>query len=265
MAGAAGGIVSGVASIPTALRLLRTHRELWPLCLLPLALNLLFFGAAIALFAAMLDPAVASLRTTLEVADPETWYAWIWVGPLRVLAWLVRWLLLGALALCVYFCFTLIGSVIAAPFLDRLSDRVECLHAGRAVAAQSAGLRGALAAIGSEAKRVAFFAAVQFGWLALGLVPGLQPVSAVGLLGSAALFLPLEYSGYLLDRRGISFAERRAWLWRNRVAMAGFGGAALGTFLIPGLNFFCLPLLVTAGTQLALENDPPEPQTEIAG
>jgi hypothetical protein len=41
--------------------------------------------------------------------------------------------------------------------------------------------------------------------------------------------------------------------------MLGFGAAALGTFLVPGLNFLCLPWLVTAGPLLALDVRVPEP------
>ena len=39
--------------------------------------------------------------------------------------------------------------------------------------------------------------------------------------------------------------------------MLGFGGSAFATFLVPGLNFLCLPWLVTSGTLLALEVGPP--------
>ncbi len=70
-------------------------------------------------------------------------------------------------------------------------------------------------------------------------------------------FAPLHYTGYLLDRRGIPFRERRRWLWQHRRAALGFGAAALSSFLIPGLNFVCLPWLVCAGTLLALELDAP--------
>ena len=73
------------------------------------------------------------------------------------------------------------------------------------------------------------------------------------------LFLPLDYTGYLLDRRDVPFCTRRGWVWRHRRAMLGFGAAALGTFLVPGLNFLCLPWLVTAGTLLALDVRVPEP------
>ena len=85
-----------------------------------------------------------------------------------------------------------------------------------------------------------------------------QPLALAGALLFTMLFLPLDYTGYLLDRREIPFRTRRGWVWRHRRAMLGFGAAALGTFLVPGLNFLCLPWLVTAGTLLALDVRVPE-------
>jgi uncharacterized protein involved in cysteine biosynthesis len=47
--------------------------------------------------------------------------------------------------------------------------------------------------------------------------------------------------------------------------MFGFGATAFVSFLVPGLNFVCLPLLVTAGTRLALEIGPPTASLPAAG
>jgi CysZ protein len=247
------GLVDGARAIPNAAGFLRERRELWAFCAVPLLLNLLVFGLAIAAFVAYLDPLTASLHQALQVAEPEAWYQWLWAGPLRLLAWATHWLLVLLFAFAVYFLFTLVGSVVASPFLDALAARVERAVTGASAAAGG----GVLASVRAEALRVLFFLGVQLAFLALGLVPGLQPVAALGLFVSAALFLPLEYTSFLLDRRGIPFAVRRAWLWSHRRAMFGFGATAFASFLVPGLNFLCLPLLVTAGTRLALELGPP--------
>ncbi len=255
------GLVAGAKAIPRAFGFLRRRRELWPFCVVPLLLNLCVFGLAIAVFVAYLDPVVAAVSQTFEVATPEAWYEWLWVGPLRLLGWAVRWILVVFFALAVYFLFSVIGTVIASPFLDVLSARVERAVTGDVVAPGG----GVLRALGAEARRALFFLGLQAGWIALALVPGLQLFSALGLFVSSALFLPLEYTSYLLDRRGVRFAERRVWLWSHRRALFGFGATAFASFLLPGLNFLCLPLLVTAGTRLALEIGPPAPSLAGAG
>ena len=87
----------------------------------------------------LVDPLSTGLRAWLEPAAPDAWYAWLWVGPLMLLAWSARWFVLLALAAALYLGFTLVGGVIASPFLDELSRRVEALRAGSVVGALSGG------------------------------------------------------------------------------------------------------------------------------
>jgi CysZ protein len=253
------------ATAPRVLRraavLLRRERSLWPFALVPFALNLAAFALAATAFFAYLDVIAAPLEHVLSVPQPSAWYAYLWAAPLWLLASLVRVLLIAAFGLALYFSFTLLGGVIAAPFLDLLSERVEKLATGRTLE-QAHGVTGVLRRAArsalEEAKRVAFFLAVQCALLVLGFVPGLQPVAAFASLLTSALFMPLDYTGFALDRRGVRFAARRRWLVRHALEMLSFGGFALALYVVPGLSFVCLPWLVTAGTLLALELDPPD-------
>ena len=249
----------GALRIPAAVGLLRRERSLWALCALPFALNLALFATGLVVFLAYgWEPASAQIEAWLAVSDPTAWYQWLWVAPLRALAWLIRGLLLLALLFAVYFLFTVVGAVVAAPFLELLSQRVERLQTGALHTTGSGAVRSAFRVMAAEGKRTLFFVAVWLVILAVGFVPGLQLVAGAAGVLFAALFLPLDYTGHLLDRREIPFRSRRRWLWRHKRPMVGFGAAALATFLIPGLNFLALPVLVTAGTLLALELGTPE-------
>ena len=241
-------------------RLLRRRRELWPLALAPIVTSLLAFGIAATIFVANLDALTVTLQGFFEVAPPDAWYGWIWVGPLRLLAWITRWLLLATFGVFVYVSFTLVGGILASPFLDALSRRVEHIKTGGVVDATGPGIRGtvrvALQVGWEEAKRTALFFAVQGTLLILGLVPGLQLVTVPLAIAFAVFFLPLDYTGYTLDRRTVPFRERRRWIRENWPAVGGFGVAGLVTFALPGLNFLALPWLVVAGTLLVLEHPP---------
>ena len=236
--------------------MLRRERSLWPWVGVPFALNLVAFGLAAAAFVANLDALAGPFERTLAVSVPKHWYGYLWAGPLWLLAALVRLVLLVAFGLAIYFAFTAIGGVIAAPFLDVLSERVERLARG-AVPPQAPGIAAVLRRAGrsviEEGKRVGFLLALQAALLLVGLVPGLQPFAAAGSLAVAALFLPLVYTGFALDRRGVPFAARRRWVAGHPLDSLAFGGIALALFLVPGLSFFCLPWLVTAGTLFVLE------------
>lgn len=251
------GPLVGPRCLRDGLRLLRTRRELWLWAALPILLNVVAFAVAAVVFFAQLDALTSWAQAWLAVGDPGAWYGWIWVAPLRAAAWLARGALIMLFALVTYFSFTLVGGVIASPFLDVLSQRVEQLRGADAAPSQGSLLASALRSAVEEGKRALFFVSAQLVILSLGLVPGLQVVVPAAAVAFAAWFLPLDFTGYALDRRGVRFRERRSWLWGNRTAMLGFGITALPTFLVPGLNFLCLPWLVTAGTLLALEVGPP--------
>ncbi|MFI5314233.1 MAG: EI24 domain-containing protein [Myxococcota bacterium] len=253
------------ATAPRVLRraasLLRRERSLWPWMVVPFALNLAAFALAAAVFVANLDALAGPFERFLELPEPKSWYGTLLTWPLWLLAELVRAALLAALALAIYFGFTLLGGVIAAPFLEALSERVEQLAGGGEVAAGrgvTALLRRSARSVLEEAKRAAFFFAIATALLLLGLVPGLAPFAGAASLVFAALFMPLAYTGFALDRRGVRFAARRRWILRHPLEMLSFGGFALALYALPGLSFLCLPWLVSAGTLLVLEVGPPE-------
>jgi len=244
-----------------AARMLRRERSLWPWIAVPFLLNLAAFAVAATLFLEHLGALAAPFERLLEVPAPSQGWGYLLAAPLWLLAGLVRVVLVGAFGLALYFGFTLLGGVIAAPFLDVLSERVERLAADQPFAAQGgagAMLRRSARAVVAEGQRFAFFLAVEALLLAAGLVPGVQPFAAAAGLGFAALFLPLAYTGFALDRREVRFAARRRWIASHGVEMLSFGGFALALYALPGLSFLCLPWLVTAGTLLVQELGPPE-------
>jgi CysZ protein len=241
--------------------LLRTQRSLWPWAALPFLVSLAAFALAIFTFVANLDAIAGPLERALDPGEPSAWWGWAWAGPLLVLAVLVRWILLAALGVAVYFLFTVLGGIVAAPFLDVLSERVEQIVSGEP-ARPSGGfadlVRVASRSVVEEGKRTLFFVVVQLAILLVGLAPGLQPVAAAASLVFTALFLPLDYTAYALDRRRVPFRARRRWILAHSREMLGFGGFGLALFFVPGLSFLCLPWLVTSGTLLVLELGAPE-------
>ncbi len=249
------GLLAGPSVLRRGFALLWRERSLWPVAALPFCVNVAAFGLAIAVFVANLDAIAAPIERALDVGEPSAWYGWLWVGPLLALALVVKAALLVALAVAIYFLFTVLGALLAAPFLDLLSERVERLVAGDAPRARTLAesLRVAARSLWEEGKRTGFFLAVQLGLALFALVPGVQPVAAAASLAFTALFLPLDFTAYSLDRRRVPFRARRRWIWAHKREMIGFGGLGLALFFVPGLSFLCLPWLVTSGTLLVLE------------
>ena len=232
---------------------LRQHRTLWKWALFPAIINLVVFAAALSIFISMY-PSLYDLSTSfIPPASPDAWYAWFWIAPLRLLAWLIGALLIVASLAMLFLIFLLLGTVIASPFLDVLAQRVEDIMTGRP-AADNLTLRHALRSFtvsaGAELKRLGFFVAVGMTLFLLGLIPLLSPFTVIAASLFTLLFLPLQYAGYAMDHQFMTFAQRRALIWKHRWLMLGFGAAASLTLLIPLLNFICLPILVVGATLL---------------
>ena len=257
----------GVMLFAEGIAFLRGAPSLWPLAIVPVALAMLFVGIALSLFWTHLDFVRATSQGLLPVLEATEWWTWIWIGPGQALFWLLGWLAV-LLSLAVALVGALItANLLSAPFLDRLSERVEGLVNGTSRnSGEEAGLLvETLRSFGAELQRTGFLAGL---WITLTLagfvLPGAHLITGPMLVAATVLFLPLDYAGFALDRRGVPFRERRRWLWGNLSTMGGFGGVAFAASLVPGLNLLIAPVLVTAGTLLVLRMTPQGPEAADA-
>jgi uncharacterized protein involved in cysteine biosynthesis len=244
--------------------MLRRERTLWALALVPFLTSAAMCTAALAAVIVYAVPLHAFVTGWMPILHASSGVSWLWVAPARALLGLVGLLLFVAASAGALVLAFLSASLLSAPFLDALSRRVEALSLGRVKVAGESGLRGLLRdaarAAREELRRTVFFLALQGAIVALGLVlPGGQVVAPPALLVVTMLFLPLSYAAYTLDRRGVPFARRRRWVLEHAPMMLGYGGSAFLAFLVPGLNFLFLPVLVSSGTLLALRHPPVAP------
>jgi CysZ protein len=260
--GSVSGFRDGLLLLAEGVAFLRRERRLWPLATIPVFFATLLVGTAVSLFwvrLEMIHDAWVSVLPILEVTD---WWAWIWVGPGRLVFWLVGWL-----GVVVAFAFSLIAALllanlVSAPFLDRLSKRVESIARGESLS-NGLDISGVVAetlrSFSAELQRLVFLCVIWISLSSIGfVVPGAHFVTGPLLIGTTVLLLPLDYAGFALDRRQIPFRSRRRWLWANLPTMTGFGGVAFLACLVPGLNLLIMPALVTAGTLLVLRIAPPD-------
>ncbi len=245
-------------------RLLMRERQLWGLTVVPIVISLAAFVTAIALIVGFAGEIHAWSTAWMPALEAGRWYAWLWIGPARLLLALLGAVLFLAIAGVSLVAAILVASLLASPFHDALSLRVERIVTGRVVDAQGSGaldtLRDAARAMREEARRTLFFLGVTGSLAALGFViPGAQILAGPAILAFTIFFLPLDYAGFTLDRRRLSFKARRRWLLAHRDAVLGFGAAAFLVCLVPGLNLLAMPVLVAGGTLLALRYQP-EPE-----
>ena len=261
------GAAYGFGLIREALGILRRERRLWSLASVPILATALALAGAVILITAFFPEIHAFATGWLPALDASAWYEWLWIGPAVAVLWLLGRVLLVALSVAGAVAAFILANLVSAPFLDALALRVESLEAGtpapEAEGSFIAIVRDGAQALREELRRLAFFVTVWIGVTLAGIViPGAQLLVAPALAGFTIFFLPLDYASYTLDRRRVSFARKRAWLFAHRAVAAGFGTAGFALCAVPGINLAATPVLVIAGTLLAMRL--PEPQPEPA-
>ena len=230
---ALGGAVSGFALPLEGARMLLGERRLWGPALVPLALSVAAVAVTLALVAGNAGSLYGWITAWMPQLEAARWYTWLWIGPalllLRLAGGLLFLVLLGVCLVAAY----LLASLLAAPFHDVLSRRVEQLVTGDVRDEARPGWRGALEdaarSLIEEGRRIACFAAIVGPLVLLGFVaPVAHLVTGPLVLLVTLLFLPLDYASYTLDRRRYSFRDKRRWLLAHSPVVLGFGSASVG-------------------------------------
>jgi CysZ protein len=222
---------AGAWHVPGGIGYLVVRPRLWLHAVLPAIVA----GALV--FAGLVFGWLAAPRVEESLITPA-WPLWLAV-PARVAIW-VGSPLAGILAGFA------VALLLAAPLLELVSREVEVLERGQSPDAA----RGFTWDLLQSVRGAAFFAAAAPAIFALGLVPLLGPVLA-GLF--AAYALAFQQTDAPLARRGLDFAERRAWHRRWRPESLGFGLAGLATLVVPFANLLLAPALAVGATRLVLE------------
>ncbi|MEO5930192.1 MAG: EI24 domain-containing protein [Candidatus Kapaibacterium sp.] len=232
----------GVGASGRAIKLLVSTRSVRRYALMPLLINLMLFAIGLPLLVWLVVGRVGALMP----ADA--------FGPLRVLLEIV---VAAALVVGSVFAFTAIGGVIAAPFHSLLARAVEEHLTGRPSRDDPRFVSGAFRSIITALGRLLLFAILYPLILATALIPVagvfLQPILTT-LYG--AFVLSLDFSDPVFERHIPKLRDRMRYIGRRKSLYLGFGLVCVGIALVPILNFFLLPVGVTAAAILFVEENP---------
>jgi len=207
--------------------------------LIPLLINILVFSLLIwggsELFADLME----------RLLPADSWMSY--------LEWLLWPLFALTAVLVVFYTFTVIANLIAAPFNGLLAEKVEMLLTGKEIN-QDAGwkqlLKDLLPSLYSEIRKLLYFVLRAVPLLLLFLIPGVNIAAPFLWLAFNAWYLALEYGGYPMGNHSIQFREQHGQLKRVRLNALGFGAGVLLLMAIPGVNFLAMPAGVAGATAL---------------
>lgn len=226
---------------------LAARRTLWLLAAVPALINVILFVIAAVLVLTYADTVVALLW-----AQPPNG------GAGADMLVVLRYLLYAAVVVfgltAAYVVTLLLSGIVASPFNDALSVRVERLLLDRHTPSPEGSFVGeAVRSVFSTAAVTLLYAILMGPVLLLNLLPGVGSLAAVVLgAGLSAFFLALEFTDITLARRRYTLREKVHLLRTHPGLATGFGLSTSLLLWIPLLNALCVPIAVVGGTALAL-------------
>lgn len=206
--------------------------------LLPLTINLILFvaliGFAVRQFSGWLDSLMGSLPGWLSFLDFLLW-------PLFVVL----------LLLMVFFTFTLLANIIAAPFNGFLAEKVEVVVRGEDTFPPFSWnelLAMVPRTLKRELRKLSYFLPRAIGLLILSLIPGLNLIATPLWLLFGVWMMAVQYIDYPCDNNKVSWDDMLAWLRAKRWQSLGFGGITYVALLIPFVNILMMPAAVAGAT-----------------
>lgn len=239
-------LARGAHDVIAGFRFLSANRGLWRWVVAPALVTLVLLVAGIWGVVAVADPLVDRVTGALP-SWAEDWAGWI--------VWLIVIAALGIGALLI---FVAVVGVVAGPFNEILSEKVEQRLTGRPGPPLRAGafLRSLLVGLAHGVRRL-IVALVGFVVVfAIALVPVIGTIAAA-VIGAWLGARASAYDCYdaVLARRDLPYAEKAAYLRRHRQRSFGLGLAVTGLLLVPGVNLIALGVGAVGATLAARELD----------
>ena len=203
--------------------------------LVPLTINIVVFitliGGSIGLFSGVVESAVAWL--------PD-WLAWLSA---------VLWVLFALVFIVVLFYgFTMVANIIAAPFNALLAIRVE-EHLGHAPEGEEPGLLALIPrTVGREFAKIAYVLPRMLALVLLSFIPVVQALALPLWILFGAWMMSVQYTDYAADNNMVSFRGLRERLGESRLDTLSFGAVVYFAMLVPFVNLIVIPSAVAGGT-----------------
>lgn len=205
--------------------------------LIPLLVNVVLFSAAI----------------WLLINEFDGWVNY-WLNKLpqwlSFLDWLL-WPLFAVLVLVtVYYGFSIIANLIAAPFNGFLSEKVEKMRSGAVM--EDEGWKGMLAMIPRSLQRelakIAYYLPRLLLLLIFSFIPLVNVIAPFLWFLFGAWMMAIQYCDYPMDNNKVSFRQMKQLLAERRLTSLGFGALVQVGMLIPVVNLVMMPAAVIGAT-----------------
>lgn len=160
---------------------------------------------------------------------------------LEWLSWFIWPLFFVSLLLVVFFTFTLVTHLIAAPFYGFLAAKVEQQVTGRAPLDDRGLAKTAIDAVGRELVKLGYILPRAAALFVVSWIPGLNLLSPVLWALFSAWIMAITYLDYPMDNNKITFRDMRHRLSQRWWPSLTYGGWVTVVTWIPLANLFLIP------------------------
>lgn len=232
-------ISKGTQTLASGARMI-LRPEIRPYVIVPLLINLVLFGGLVWFGYNQFVPFVAWMMSFVPgFLDFLEWFIWIFFGLLA--------------AVTVFFTFTPIANIVAAPFNALMSEKIEELLTGQPIASNASFFEMAVSSIGSQIGKLLYIMLWGLGLFLISLIPVVNFIAPVLWVVFGSWLLSLEYLDYPMGNHELSFNAQKQRLRQRRGLSLGFGGSVMIMTSIPVVNFIAMPVAVAAATILWVE------------
>lgn len=236
--------LKGVDYVLTGLRWL-PRSGLRSFVAIPLFINTLLFGAGVWWSVDQFQHLDQMVQSWLP-----GWLSW--------LHWLLWPVFVLTVLVVVFYTFSVVANLIAAPFNGLLAERVEKLTRPEGSSRSDASLswKDLILSPLRELSKLLYFIGWAIPLLILSFIPVINVAAPVLWALFGAWMLAVEYADYPLGNRGLSFREQRQLLRKHWPLTLSFGGMTLALTLIPVVNFLAMPAAVIGATLMWAKEAP---------
>jgi CysZ protein len=213
--------------------------------IIPLSINIVLFTIAILLLFNMFDQWMQSL-----LPDFPSWLSWLedWI------IWIIWPLFASMILFVVFYSFTFIANLIAAPFNSLLSEKVELMLKNQPLNQTPSypSITTIKQTLTSEASKLVYLLQWSIVILIVSLIPVINIIAPVLWFVFGAWMLALEYIDYPMSNHGYYFKDINRQANSEKALSFGYGCGALLLTSIPILNFLAMPAAVAGATALCI-------------
>lgn len=194
---------------------------------------------------------VMSLGIWLGVNQLNRWLEHLLPSWLSWLEWILWPLMVIMIFLAVFYTFSILANLIAAPFNALLAEQVEARLRGLPLPPYQ-GIMSLIKIAGrtfkSEISKLLYMLKWLIPVLLITFIPGINLLSPLAWFLYGAWILAIEYVDYPMGNHELFFQDELKAVRDYRYSSLGFGGALSTVMLIPGFNFLAMPVGVAGAT-----------------